>query len=56
MENVFQLRDAERIRGKHLLIVDDVVTTGATVIACAKEMAKADSIKISILSVGFTKS
>ena len=56
VENVFQLRDAERIRGKHLLIVDDVVTTGATVIACAKEMAKADSIKISILSVGFTKS
>jgi ComF family protein len=56
VENVFQLTDGERISGKHLLIIDDVVTTGATIVACAKELVKADGIKISVLSLGYTKS
>ena len=56
VENVFQLTDGERICGKHLLLIDDVVTTGATVIAYAKELVKAGNIKISVLSLGFTKS
>ena len=38
VENVFELLDGDSVRGKHLLIIDDVVTTGATVMACAKEM------------------
>ena len=56
VEHVFELIDASVIRGKHLLIVDDVVTTGATVIACAKELAKAFDVKISVLALGFAKS
>lgn len=56
VENVFELIDALAVRGKHLLIVDDVVTTGATVIACAKELAKAGDVKISVLALGFAKS
>ena len=56
VEHVFQLTDGERISGKHLLLIDDVVTTGATIIACAKELVKAGGVKISVLSLGFTKS
>ena len=56
VEKVFQLTDGESIRGKHLLMVDDVVTTGATVVACATELAKAGSVKVSVLSIGFAKS
>jgi len=56
VENVFQLTDGECICGKHLLLIDDVITTGATVIACAKELVKAGNVKISVLSLGFTKS
>ena len=55
VENVFELRDAETIQGKHLLVVDDVVTTGATVIACSKELCKAEGIRISVLSLGLAK-
>ena len=55
VSNAFQLIRAEKIKGKHLLLVDDVVTTGATVIACAQELAKADDVKISVLAVGYTK-
>ena len=56
VENVFELLDGDSIRGKHLLIIDDVVTTGATIIACAKEISKAEGVRFSILSLGFAKS
>ena len=56
VEKVFELIDGTTIQGKHLLIVDDVVTTGATCIACSKELVKAGDVKISILSLGFAKS
>ena len=56
VEDVFELQDASSISGKHLLLIDDVVTTGATIIACAKEMQKASNVKISVLALGFAKS
>ena len=55
VEKVFEMTDETAIHGKHLLIIDDVVTTGATVIACAKELCKASNVKISVLSLGFAK-
>ena len=54
--DVFELMDGESIRGKHLLLIDDVVTTGATIIACAQEMQKASDVKIRVLALGFAKS
>ena len=56
VEKVFEMTDETAIRGKHLLIIDDVVTTGATVIACAKELCKAGNVKVSVLALGFAKS
>ena len=52
---VYYVSLAEKIKGKHLLIVDDVITTGATVISCAQELAKAEGVRISVLSIGLTK-
>lgn len=54
VENAFVLLRPERIRGKHVLLVDDIVTTGATMISCAKEILKAQDVKISIIAIGFT--
>ncbi len=56
VSNVFELTNGEKIAGKHVLIIDDVVTTGATCISCGEELIKASDVKISVLSLGFAKS
>lgn len=54
MENirgVFQLTDnASKLRNKHILLVDDVVTTGSTTSECANELLKIEGLTVSILS------
>lgn len=56
VEGVFELVDGDSLSGKHVLLIDDVVTTGATIIACAQEMQKASNVRISVLALGFAKS
>ena len=53
VENIFKLMHPERIKGKHLLLVDDVVTTGSTTISCGRELAKAEGVRISVVSMGY---
>jgi ComF family protein len=48
VKEAFQLPDPERLRGKHVLIVDDVVTTGSTLEGCAKALATVPDIRISV--------
>ena len=55
VEGVFEVKDTAAIRGRHILLVDDVVTTGATMVACARELLKAGDVKLSLLSLGFAK-
>lgn len=56
VEKVFQLNDCADINGRHVLLVDDIVTTGATIIACAKQLASAGEVKVSVIALGYSKS
>lgn len=55
VKGLFRLVHPERAKGKHILIIDDICTTGATIISCAQELIKAGNIKISVLTLGYTK-
>ena len=53
IEGKFSLRQPERIHGRHLLLVDDVITTGATLEACGQELLKGGDMKLSIATLCF---
>jgi len=53
VENAFELCAAEKLNNRHVLLIDDVITTGATLTAVGKELMKVPDIKISILALCF---
>lgn len=55
VEDVFATSQGEKYTGKHLLIVDDVVTTGATIEACCQTLLKdIPNIRLSAVSLGYS--
>ena len=57
VEEIFDVRRAERLRGKHILLLDDVLTTGATMASCASAIVKAceGNVRISIASLSVSR-
>jgi ComF family protein len=50
-DNLFALQEHKKIENKHILIVDDLITTGATLEACIVILNQAKNIKISIATM-----
>ncbi len=56
LENVkdaFEIKNPSHIEGKHVLLIDDVFTTGATLSSCANEIFKVPNTKVSILTLAY---
>jgi ComF family protein len=51
VKEMFHLAHPENIEGKHVVLVDDVITTGSTLEACISELKKAENVTVSVIAI-----
>lgn len=51
VEGIFNVKNPMLLEGKHILLVDDVITTGSTLESCANELLKAEGVRVSVAAL-----
>ena len=52
VKDIFTVKNPEAFQGKHILLVDDVITTGSTLEGCGVALQACHDVKISIATIG----
>lgn len=55
VEHIYKIKDFNKLSGKHILLVDDVITTGSTIEACVECLSAIPNVKISITAIAYAK-
>jgi ComF family protein len=53
VDGIFQVAESQVVSGKHILLVDDVITTGSTLESCAIELLKEEGVRVSVVALAF---
>ncbi|HZK03332.1 MAG TPA: phosphoribosyltransferase family protein, partial [Bacteroidaceae bacterium] len=54
-EGIFQINSTSQLKGKHILIVDDVITTGATITSLVETITESVQVQISIFTLALSE-
>jgi ComF family protein len=55
MQDVFMIKHPEKLINKHVLLVDDIITTGSTLEACGMELLKIPGLTLSIATIAYAQ-
>lgn len=52
VKDIFEIQDSSLLEEKHILLVDDVITTGSTLEACARVLLEVKGLELSVAAIG----